>query len=203
MVLYEDIKSIDITNAHSMCTGRVGEQFGCPRWLRIFVVQHIDWMTAYFKLNEIIDPEKLSISIKKLVQQNELLRTMHRVENDRDILYFLDYDEDFDYLKYGTGMFRVYYVQNHVLVTASHVISDFKSCFKIGQDLKKIYTGGNIEPYNGITFYEKLNNIFIDKTKRIVTKEKKIRFLKFELIKLVDLTTKYELFAHEAKSNAH
>ena len=94
MALSDDIKSIDITNAHSMCTGRVGEQFGCPRWLRMFFVQNIDWMTAHFSLNEIIDKEKLSR--EKLVEQNQLLRAVHRIENDRDILYFIDYDDEFN-----------------------------------------------------------------------------------------------------------
>ena len=157
---------IDITNTHGMGTARVIEQFGIPRSVRKFITDHVDWITTKVYFEENINQERLRTAVSKLIRDTAFLRSKHVVDGKRDLLFFENYDVEYNYLSHGTKMFKIICQTNSVILSTSHVISDLKSCYLIGKDLKRLYDDDvdSVKTPNDLIVYNRFVDIFANAT---------------------------------------
>lgn len=190
---------IDISKTHGMGTARVIEQFGFPRSVRKFITDHIDWLTTKVYLNEAIDLDRLKVAVSTLVETTPFMRTRHVIDGERDLLFFEDFDPDYDYLTHGTSMLQIKVQNTSVIVTTSHVVTDLKSCYLIGKDLEALYQGETIlTNAEQMAVFDKFTHLFAPQTD-ISRKPSTWRFLNVTVEKVDECHTKEEFLLREMR----
>lgn len=193
-------RAIDISKTHGLCTARVIEQFGFPRNLRKFITDHVNWIVTKVYFDERPDIEKLRSAVSLIVKHSPFLRTRHIIDGDRDLLLFEDYDPKYDYLTKGTEMFNVQVQSTSLIIATSHVVTDLKSCHKIGVEIKDVYFGKSLDnDADHLLVYDEFVQMFSKQTD-ISRKPSTWRFLNLSVIKIEHCFTKEQFLLREMKS---
>ena len=191
---------IDISKTHGMGTARAIEQFGFPRSLRKFITDHIDWLTTKVYLNETPDVERVKMVVSQIIKVTPFLRSRHVIDGDRDLLFFEDYDPNYDYLANGTEMFKIRIFHTSLIISSSHVVTDLNSCYRIGKDIENLYYGGTIDTeIDQMKVFNEFTKLFANQVD-ITRKPSKWRLLKLSVNKIEDSFTKEEFIFRDMKA---
>ena len=191
---------IDISKTHGMGTARVMEQFGFPRSFRKFITEYVNWLTTKIYLNEFPDIQRLREAVSILVKTTPFLHTRHVIHSDKDLLYFEEYDPEYNYLQNGTEMLKIYVQNTTIIVATSHVVTDLKSSFLIGKELEQLYRGEHIhtESIDQMVVFNEFATLFENQTD-ISRKPRKWRFLNISVNRVENSYTKHDFLLREMK----